>query len=159
MRIRKYKTELMDDTRIPFLVMEESRYFSECDYSMLNSPENIVDVMNKVFHLDRQTEEYVYLICMTAKCKPIGFFEVSHGGIDSSILEPRGVLQKALLCNAKNLVIVHNHPSGNSEPSGADISISTRIEESCKLMGISLVDSIVIGNHEFTSLKAIGVIG
>lgn len=62
---------------------------------------------------------------MTCKCKPISFFEVSHGTHNASLADGREILIRALLCGAANIIIVHNHPSGVPEPSREDMLLLT----------------------------------
>lgn len=77
--------------------------------NILNSPEKTVQVMNDIFALDKQAEEYLYLIVMTTKCKPVSFFEVSHGTYNASLVGIREILIRALPCGAANIIIIHNH--------------------------------------------------
>lgn len=76
--------------------------------------------------------------------KIIGFFNVSEGGLTSTIVDVRVVMQAALLTNATAIVLTHNHPSGNPNPSGQDDSLTQRIKDACKLMDIRLLDHIIV---------------
>lgn len=150
MRIVKYNLELGAD-RLPVLVKEESRnYTSEMP---LNSPDRIVEMLNKLYALERRAEEYVYMLAMDTKCRVLGIFEISHGIIDASFCNPREILIRAMLCGAASIILVHNHPSGDCGPSSTDIETAKKINKACTLIGISLMDSIIIGEHSFFSLK------
>lgn len=153
MRITKYKT-MMNDSRIPELVKE-----SACNYECesLNDPSKIVEMMKIVFEIHKQTEEYLYEICFNTKMKPVGVFEISHGTLDASLVRPREIYQKALMCGAHNIVIVHNHPSGVCKPSNEDIEVTKRVRKAGELMGIQTVDSIIIGDNEYYSFKEKGI--
>ena len=99
-------------------------------------------------------EEYVYLICADTKCHISGVFELSHGSADSSVLKPREVFIRALLAGAVNIILVHNHPSGDPTPSRDDFQITGRIRESGKMIGVELIDHIIIGDPEYYSVTA-----
>lgn len=154
MKITKYNTEL-DDNLIPVLVKEKEFSWSE---ELLNSPQSIVKMVNSVFHLDRQAEERVYMLCLNNKCRPLGVFEISHGAGSTSICNPREVFLKALSCGATTFVLLHNHPSGDSTPSQEDIDTAKRIKECSYLLALPMADNIVVGRKEYSSLKAMGLI-
>lgn len=146
MELVKYKT-MQGDSRIPQLI-KESCYYSVQDG--MSNPKRIVSVMKEVFQMHRETEEYLYEICMDAKGKPMAIFEISHGTVNYSLISPREYYQKALLVGAVTTVVVHNHPSGDCIPSREDEKMTARLNEAGKLMGIQLVDSIVIGNEYYS---------
>lgn len=83
---------------------------------------------------------------------------VSDGSIDEAAIHPREVIRKALDIGASALILVHNHPSGNPEPSRADIQITQRIAEAGRLLGIVVHDHVIIGREGHASLKAKGLI-
>lgn len=149
MRVRVMNTLL--EEHVPMLSVESS---TNCpSVSNLNSPENVYNLMTEVFNLDIRTEEYVYLLALNTKNHLIGVFEMSHGLVDVSLLRPREIYMKSLLCGACAIIIVHNHPSGNSDPSTEDMESCKRIKEVGDLIGIRLLDSLVIGQGNYTSLK------
>ena len=112
MRIQK-SSIVLDDNFKNVLVKDFAKNYVGVDN--LQSPANIVQVMNDVFNISNQAEEYLYLVCMTCRCKPISFFEVSHGTYNTTVVNCREILIRALLCGATNIIIIHNHPSGVSE--------------------------------------------
>lgn len=150
MRIQKFGI-ILDDNYKNVLVKDFAKNYSGVDN--LRSPENIVQVMNDVFNISNQPEEYLYLICMTCRCKPISFFEVSHGTCNSSLVGCREILIRALLCGASNIIIIHNHPSGSVRPSKEDISVTNRVKEACELIGIHFCDHIIIGRDGYFSFS------
>ncbi len=83
---------------------------------------------------------------------------VSEGGLASSIVEPRAVFQSAILENAAALICLHNHPSGNPEPSREDIRITRQLVEAGKMMGIPIHDHLIIAGKGFTSLAERGLL-
>lgn len=105
---------------------------------------------------DRET---MLVVCLDTKCQPTTISVCSIGSLCASIAHPREVFKVAVLSNAASILIAHNHPSGDPSPSPEDISITKRIHECGKLLGIELIDHIIIGSpSNFVSLKERGII-
>ena len=151
MRIQKLGVMLDKDYK-NILVKEFSANYKS-DIDRLDKPENIVKVVNDVFHLNEKAEEYLYLLCMTSKCKPISFFEVSHGTHNASLAGGREIMIRALLSGATNIVLIHNHPSGEPEPSYQDTLITKKVRQLTELHDIGFCDHIIIGRDSYFSYK------
>ena len=150
MRITTYKTELNQDN-LNVLVKEKSCNCTGVE--TLNTPSLIAEMFNVVFRLNKQTEEYLYMIALDNKGKPLGVFEISHGMVNMTICNPREIFIKALLCGASGIVIAHNHPSGDTTPSKEDIESYNRLKEAGKLIGINVLDSIIVGDSYYSFMK------
>jgi len=85
-------------------------------------------------------------------------YVISEGGLAASIVEPRAVFEQAILENAASIICLHNHPSGNPEPSREDIRITRQLVDAGTTMGIPVHDHIIIAGDTFTSLASRGVI-
>jgi len=83
---------------------------------------------------------------------------ISHGGISATVADVRIILKSALLHNASQLVIAHNHPSGSKNISEADKHITAKIKEAAAIMDIRLIDHIIIAGHDFVSLADEGLL-
>lgn len=156
MRVVKYKTKLTDD-RKAVLEKEFSVNYSGMDRKM-NSPEKVADFGRDFLRLHEETEEYLYMLCMNTKLDLTSVFELSHGNVNSSVVGIREMFQKALLANAVNVIVMHNHPSGDPTPSRQDIDITKRMKEAGQIVGVDVLDHIVVGQHRYTSLKDKGYI-
>lgn len=88
----------------------------------------------------------------------IGSVKVSQGTLDASLVHPRDVFKAAVVGNAASVLCVHNHPSGDPEPSPEDVALTRRLAEAGQLMGIPVLDHIVIGAKGFVSLAERGVV-
>ena len=154
MRVVKYRTKL-DENQRAVLEKEYCMNCPEVDRKM-NSPEKAVGLAKYHLHLHEQTEEYLYMICMNVKLEAIGVFELSHGNVNSSIVSVREMFQKALLANATNIIVMHNHPSGDPTPSREDIQVTKRIVDAGDLLGVQVLDHIIVGRPGFASLKENG---
>ena len=150
MKILKSKV-MLDESYKNILVSESVQEYSKEEN--LSKTERVVAVMNDVFQMKDMAEEYIYLIALTSKCKPISFFEVCHGACNYSIVGTREIMIRALLCGAVNIILVHNHPSGNPTPSSDDLNFTERIHNASKLIGINLLDHIIIGRDGHISLN------
>lgn len=156
MRIIKYKTKLTEEG-IAVLEKESSKNYPEIDKKII-SPENAYLIARAILRMHEDTEEYMYMLCMNNKNVVIGVLQISHGNVNSAIVGTREVYQKALLTNAVNIILMHNHPSGDPTPSKEDIQITERLSEAGKILGVTLMDHLVIGRDGFVSLRERGAI-
>jgi DNA repair protein RadC len=155
MRVNQYKTVLDKETRISLLVKEHG--FNYNMKGLLNSPDTIYRFMEDNYQMSSMTEEQVFLLTLDTKCNLIGVFKISEGSVNSSIVDTRGLFIKALLANSVNLVLIHNHPSGDTAASAEDLRVTKRVKEAGDIIGINLLDHIIIGNS-YKSLKEQGII-
>ena len=121
------------------------------------SPEDVAAVYGPLMR-DLKKEIFKVVLLNTANVI-IGDYTVSEGGLAASIVEPRAVFQQAILENAAALICLHNHPSGNPEPSREDIRITRQLVEAGKLMGVPVHDHLIIAGAGYTSLAERGLMG
>lgn len=107
----------------------------------------------KELRLDKKAEEYAFMLAYDTKKVLIGVFEISHGTINTALLSNREIFMRALLVGAANIIIIHNHPSGNILPSEQDRDVCKKIMNAAKLLEIPLDDFIIIGNEEYYSFR------
>lgn len=113
----------------------------------ISSNKNAAQTIETIFNLSSKPEEHLVLLTLNTKNKITGAFTVHIGAIDTSIVSPASIFQRALLSNASHILIAHNHPSGNPVPSPQDISVTKRISEAGLLLGVKLLDHIIIGEN------------
>ncbi|MDA9918574.1 DNA repair protein RadC [Erythrobacter sp.] len=104
------------------------------------------------------TVERVRVLYLDTKNRLIDDHHVGDGSIDEAAIHPREVIRRAMDVGASALILVHNHPSGNPEPSRADIQITKKIAEAGRLLGVTLHDHVIIGREGHVSLRAKGLI-
>ncbi len=97
--------------------------------------------------------EIFKVLLMNPKNEVIKIAEVSRGSLDASVALPREVFRQAIRDGAVSVIVCHNHPSGDPEPSHVDIALTRRLHESGELIGITLLDHIVFGDGRYVSLK------
>ncbi len=123
---------------------------------VIGSPESVADIYME--ELRYQKKELVKLLILDTKGAIVGDVLLSEGSLNSSIVHPREVFKEAIIRSANRLVLIHNHPSGDPEPSAQDIQLTNRLTEAGRLIGIELLDHIIIGDGEYSSLKRLGYI-
>ena len=99
-------------------------------------------------NLDR---EHFVVIHLDIRNYVIGVEQISIGSVSSTPVFPKEVLKGALLANAVGIIVAHNHPSGEVEPSAEDRALTTKLKQACELVGINLVDHIIVGHEKYTS--------
>lgn len=104
-------------------------------------------------HLADLTQEEFWILHLNQKNKIIHKHKLSTGGITGTVVDIRLILKAAVLSGATGIVVSHNHPSGNSEPSNADRTVTTKLQNALKAMDIRLLDHIIIAQHNYTSFK------
>lgn len=135
------------------LVRERTFDFATRD--QLRSPADAAAVLTEYFR-DRDREEFVVAFLDTANTLT-GLHVASVGGLAVSIVEPRQVFKAAVLANASALLLSHNHPSGNPEPSREDVAVTKQLVEAGRVMGIPVHDHLIITGHGYTSLAERGL--
>ncbi|HIR94118.1 MAG TPA: DNA repair protein RadC [Candidatus Egerieimonas intestinavium] len=119
-------------------------------------PQSIAEYyMEKLRH-----EEQEQMVCMflNTRNQLLGEKILSKGTVNSSVVSPRELFLAALQFHAVCLILVHNHPSGDATPSREDVLLTKRIQAAGELLGITLLDHIVIGDHQYVSLRQQGVL-
>ncbi len=108
--------------------------------------------------LEEEPREILIAMYLDNKHRALGIEEVSKGTLTASLCEPRAILQGAILANAAALILVHDHPSGNPEPSPEDIAVTKNLKQLTDIVPIRLLDHAIIGRKSYYSLADHGVI-
>lgn len=148
--------EKIQDIQIVSITMVKEKTLQNQYSSKISSPLDTVEIFRKF--IGTSDREVLALMALDTKNKINSLTVVSIGNLNASIVHPREVFKMAILSNACSIIICHNHPSGDSTPSKEDINISIRLKECGKLLGIELLDHIIIGDEEYTSLKERGIL-
>ncbi|MEM4257918.1 MAG: DNA repair protein RadC [Candidatus Thermoplasmatota archaeon] len=109
-------------------------------------------------NLSDKKKEFFYALLLDAKNRIIEEVLVSIGILNASLIHPREVFNPAIKASAHAIILVHNHPSGECEPSSADIEITNMLSESGKLIGINVLDHVIIGKEKYISMREKGLI-
>ncbi len=103
-------------------------------------------------------QEHLKVIMLNTKNVVTFIKDVSVGSLNSSIVHPREVFCDAIRKNSAFIIVCHNHPSGDPQPSNEDINVTNRLKECGKLLGIELLDHLIIGKGKYISLKEKGIV-
>ena len=120
----------------------------------ITSPEIAVKTINEILDLENKAEEEMVMMTLDTKNKVTGLFRISKGTINASMVHPREIFKRAMLHNANSIMLFHNHPSGDLDPSQEDINTTNRLADSGTLLGIKLLDHIIISREGNLSFKA-----
>jgi len=109
----------------------------------ISSPE---DVFGYAINKTANDKESFIILCLNTKNGILESNTISVGSLNANVVHPREVFKAALLASAANIIVVHNHPSGDPTPSREDIEITRKLVEAGNIMGITVLDHVIIGN-------------
>jgi DNA repair protein RadC len=127
-----------------------------CYNQQIRSSANASTILQS-YLADVDREHFVVLL-LNQKNRVLGLHTVSVGSLTSSVVHPRETFKAAILANAAAIICGHNHPSGDCQPSKEDRAITTRLVEAGKLLGISVLDHIVVGDGRYFSFADEGLL-
>lgn len=122
----------------------------------LNSPELVHHYLCS--ELQDMTEEVFAVLFMDGQNRVIRFEKLFHGTVDSAVVYPRVVLRRIIELNATAVILSHNHPSGNPEPSVADVSLTRKIANALHYIDVKVLDHIIVGANSFVSFSERGLL-
>ena len=137
-----YRVTLVKDGRMP--------------YGQVRSSTDASGILTQ--YLASVDREHFIVLLLDRKNKVIGIDPVSIGSLTASIAHPREVFKAAILANTAAIVLGHNHPSGDPQPSKEDRAITTRLVEGGKLLGIEVLDHVIIGDGQHYSFADEGAL-
>lgn len=149
MRIDFYDARITEDART-ILVKEKGVNYESLQ---LDCPEKISKMLQNLLHIDELAEEHCYMIALNASCRILGMFLLSKGTVSESLVSPREIFIRAALIGAVQVILCHNHPSGNPVPSECDMELTKRLKAGGELLNIRLADHIIIGRGSYFSFK------
>jgi len=132
------------------MVKEDSALY---EVPVIKSPTEVYQAAKQLLALHEEPEEHFCILCLNTKNKIVGVHTISIGSLNASIVHPREVFKAAMLNNASGIICLHNHPSGDPEPSRDDLEITRRLVEAGKIIGIEVLDHVIIGEQNYLSMK------
>lgn len=112
----------------------------------LNNPEETFNIMKPLFAADQDDVESFWVIFLNAKNKILGIEKLFSGSITSSTVYPREIVKRILALKSAAVILIHNHPSGDTEPSNADYIITTKIGVVLESISVTIHDHMIIGD-------------
>jgi len=116
-----------------------------------DSPQVVANFLQE--KIGREKKEHFYILALDSRNNLIKMNNVSTGTLDANLVHPREVFKEAIQASAAQVIIAHNHPSGDPEPSEGDLVITNRLVEAGKILEIAVVDHIIVTNNNFLSFK------
>jgi DNA repair protein RadC len=118
----------------------------------IRGPDDVVALVGR--KLRKEQREHFLVLLLNARHEVMGQETVSIGSLNASIVHPREVFKPAMLASAASIVLVHNHPSGDPEPSEEDLSITKRLVQAGEILGIGVLDHVIVGSRGVVSLRS-----
>lgn len=128
------------------------------DRIKITNPEQSVEALRNVWSDKMEYIEEFVLLLLNRANEAIGWIRISQGGISGTIVDQRVIFQIALKCNASAIIVCHNHPSGQTKPSSADIAITKKIKEGGIILDIALLDHIILTPESYLSMADDGLL-
>lgn len=126
------------------------------DLVCFHEPRSVVNYyMEDMRHME---QEHLCVMLLNSKNGLIKDTMISKGTVNASMITPRELFIEALRYHAVNLILVHNHPSGDPSPSGEDCLFTRRVREAGELIGIQLIDHVIIGDNDYISFRERGIL-
>ena len=131
--IPQYYVKLMKETEFQY------------EHNKIIGAKMVYDLLQAIGLHEKAQEEF-YSFYLNTKNRIIGMEMISKGSLNATIIHPREVFKGALLANAHAVILAHNHPSGDVEPSNADKTITTMLVDAGKLLDVKVIDHVIIGS-------------
>lgn len=132
------------------LVKEHSGLY-DLDKKIASSTQ-AADICRQLYDMHELSYEKMVILTLDTQLQVVGCFEVARGTIDESAIYPREIATRALLTNAKAVILAHNHPSGTPKPSMADISMTKKVKDVLTMLNIDLLDHIIVAHEKTYSM-------
>lgn len=139
----------MEFSKVKLQLVKEKDF--DYDIQKLSSTSSTVQYLNEIEQLDKSAEERFFVVCLDIKNRIVAYSEIAKGGTDICPFDMKTIFKVALSCNSSKIIVAHNHPSGSAEPSKYDFDVTKKLEQACKIMNVTLLDHIVIGEDSYAS--------
>ena len=139
---------------MPVLFQEISERLTKEEMSekvLLNSSKAVADYLQKSIGLEKK--EHFVMLSLDSRNNLIKISKISVGSLNASVVHPREVFKEAIQSLAAQIIIAHNHPSGDPEASPEDIALTRRLGEAARIIGIELLDHVIVTGNGYTSLR------
>jgi DNA repair protein RadC len=124
--------------------------------ALIKKPEDIFRLVKK--DLYKKAQEHLYVISLNARNKLVSRDLISIGTVNEAMISPREIFKCAFNNNATAIILVHNHPSGETSPSAEDISATQKIAAAGEELGIPLLDHLIVSDNKYSSLNALNLL-
>jgi len=134
-----------------FELMKRFNSYREEIRPKIERPKDVYEILLPEFYGLKQ--EIVKVVLLDSRNRIIKTEEITRGTVDTNIIHPREVFRVAIENSASSIILVHNHPSGDPEPSDEDLRITKRLVRAGKILGIKVQDHVIIGERNYFSMR------
>lgn len=146
----------MDYAKYECVLKKSAVHESERKYTC-DKPDEVVNFLRNYTDLAQYPDEHVFVVFLDCKKKIVGYSDVSYGCRTHACCNPSSVFRNAILLNADGIILAHNHPSGDTTPSGPDMDLTKQIADAGEIIGISLIDHIILCDENYVSFLERGL--
>ena len=139
-----------------FEIAERGKLDSEPKKYDIKNPQAVVKILRA--SLKDKAKEHFKLVILDSRNKIIAITNVSIGTLNANLAHPREIFKDAITHNAAAVILVHNHPSGDPEPSEDDIKLTKQLKQAGKILGIEVLDHLIITDRKYHSFKEKGLL-
>lgn len=142
-------------------ISEISVSYSNCNIEKvkINSSKDSFDCLRACWNDSTiELQEEFKILMLNRSNQILGIYPLSKGGVSSTVVDAKLIFSVALKCNASSIILAHNHPSGNLNPSEADKNITQKLKKASKYLDIDLLDHIILTKDNFYSFSDNGLI-
>jgi DNA repair protein RadC len=139
-------------------LFELKKIQTEFPKTKISNSKDAFDFISQFYGDDISIYESAFLLLLNNANQTIGYAKISQGGINGTVVDPRIVAKYAVESMCSNIILAHNHPSGNLKASDADISISKKIARGMEYFDIKLMDHLILTEDGFLSMADTGLI-
>lgn len=155
-QVKGIKTAKAVELLACFELSKRMAYGETLNKNIIENPESLIKWLN--LELGNLVQENFLAVFLNVKNHILGYKILFKGTVDSSIVHPREVFKEALVYSSSRIMIVHNHPSRDLEPSIADIELTSQLCQCGEMMGIYILDHLIVSNTGYFSFKAKGLL-
>ena len=137
--------------RSAFLLAQRLSSEAYPEQPLLDTPERVADILREANRL--YVVEHFQVALLNTRRRLIGFENLAQGTLDSVVIHPREVFAAAITRRASAIILVHNHPSGNLEPSADDILFTKRVRAAAEIVGVELLDHLIVSAHGWRRIE------
>lgn len=129
-----------------------------CDMQVITSALDAEKVFRNIWSQSIELREECYALFLNRANRVLGWYLISIGGSAGTVVDPKIIFSTALICKAQGIIMAHNHPSGNTQPSAADLDLTKKLVEAAKLLEIGFLDHLILTKKHFYSFADEGLI-
>lgn len=146
-----YSTKQVRSNKGTFLELVKEQAI-EYEATKIAKSDDVFELMKALKVVERDIEQF-WTICLDSKIRVCGIFLISQGCTNSAVVKSKEIYKRALMVNATSVIFSHNHPSGDTTPSGEDIILTKNLVSAGQLLGIEVLDHVIVSDMGHYSLK------